>query len=63
MDMHPKGYLLATGPGGVHIFAPDGDHIGVVETGLAIANCTLGDDNGYLYMTSHTMLARIKLLK
>ncbi|MBN2010630.1 SMP-30/gluconolactonase/LRE family protein [candidate division KSB1 bacterium] len=63
MDMHPNGYLFATGPCGVHVFAPNGDHIGVLETDLATANCTLGNDDSYLYMTSHKYLLRIPLKK
>jgi gluconolactonase len=47
MVMHPDGYLFATGPGGVLVFAPNGDHIGILETGVATANCTLNDDNSF----------------
>ena len=33
------------------------------ETGVATANCTLDDDNGFLYITSDMYLLRIPLIK
>ncbi len=57
-----NGYLFATGPGGVIVFTPQGERIGRIETGLAIANCAFGDDGRTLYMTSHKMIARVRLL-
>lgn len=63
MVMHPAGYLFATGPGGVLVFAPDGDHIGILETGQATANCTLDENNGFLYITADMYLLRVPLIK
>jgi gluconolactonase len=57
-----NGYLFATGPGGVIVFTPQGKRVGRIETGTAIANCAFGDDGRTLYMTSHRMLARVRLL-
>jgi gluconolactonase len=57
-----NGHLFATGPGGVIVFTPRGERLGRIETGLAIANCAFGDDGRTLYMTSHKMLARVRLL-
>ena len=37
MKVDAAGNLFATGPGGVHIFAPDGTHLGTFETGEATA--------------------------
>ena len=42
MKIDHNGNLFATGPGGVHIFAPDGKRLGRIETGEATANCRLG---------------------
>lgn len=56
------GHLFATGPGGIIVFTPDGNRLGRIETGSAIANCTFGDDGRTLYMTSHKMLARVRTL-
>ncbi len=56
------GHLVATGPGGVMVISPEGRLLGRVLTGEATANCTVGAD-GYLYMTAHMFLMRIKLMK
>jgi gluconolactonase len=57
-DRH--GNLFATGPGGVHIFAPDGTHLGRIDTGERTANCNWGDDGSTLYITANMYLCRIK---
>ena len=62
MKVADNGYLFATGPGGVIVFAPDGRRLGRIETGAAVANCAFGDDGRTLYMTSNKMLARVRLL-
>jgi gluconolactonase len=38
MKVDEKGNLFATGPGGVHVFAPDGTRLGRIETGVPTAN-------------------------
>ncbi len=57
------GIIFATGPGGVWIFNPEGDHLGIVRTGQATSNCTLGSGGKYLYMTADMYLMRIRLLQ
>jgi gluconolactonase len=55
------GDLWATGPGGVHVFAPDGRELGLVSTGAAISNCAFGGPDGRtLYMTSTHQLAALR---
>lgn len=54
------GELIATGPGGVWVIAADGTPLGRVRTGQRTANCEIGAD-GYLYMTAHMQLMRVKL--
>ena len=44
LKVDQKGNLFATGPGGVHVFAPDGKHLGRIVTGDTTANCGWGDD-------------------
>jgi len=56
------GIIFATGPGGVWILDPEGEHLGLIKTGQATANCTLDSDGNYLYMTADMYLMRIKLL-
>jgi gluconolactonase len=61
MKVDRQGHLFATGPGGVLIFAPDGRHLGTIETGQATSNCAFGDDGSTLYITADTLLLRIRL--
>ncbi|NZA25436.1 SMP-30/gluconolactonase/LRE family protein [Luteimonas sp. SJ-92] len=61
MAVAADGTLFATGPGGVLVFKPDGTRLGRIETGTAVANCTLAEDGRVLYMTSHGFLARVRL--
>ena len=55
------GIIFATGPGGVWILNPEGEHLGIILTGQATSNCTLDDRNRYLYMTADMYLMRIRL--
>jgi gluconolactonase len=61
MKVDASGNLFATGPGGLHIFAPDGTHLGTLETGQATGNCAWGDDGTTLYINADMYLVRIKL--
>jgi len=62
MKVDSEGNLWATGPGGLHVFAPDGTHLGTInpDTGDPVSNCAWGDDGSTLYMTVNHTLARIK---
>lgn len=61
MCLDSEGRLYATGPGGVLVITPDGELIGVIETGTAIANCAFGEDGRTLFLTSNHTLARVRL--
>jgi gluconolactonase len=61
MTIDIEGNIYATGPGGVHIFTPQGEHLGTIATGQATANCTFGQDGSVLFMTADSLLCRIKL--
>ncbi len=61
LKLDARGNLFATGPGGVHVFAPDGTHLGTFATGEATANCGWGDDGSTLYITADMYLGRVKL--
>jgi gluconolactonase len=55
------GNLWATGPGGVHILAPDGRALGLISTGGPVSNCTFGGADGRtLFMTSGSNLAAVR---
>jgi gluconolactonase len=60
MKIDRNGNLFATGPGGVHIFAPDGKRLGRIETGEATANVAWGDDGSTLYITADMYICRVK---
>jgi gluconolactonase len=60
LKVDKDGNLWATGPGGVIVFAPDGTHLGSIETGVPTANCAFGDDGSTLYVTANTALIRVK---
>ncbi len=52
--------VYCCGPGGVHIYAPDGVCLGVIQTAAFCANFTWGDDDFHMfYMTSSNHLYRI----
>jgi gluconolactonase len=60
MKVDKNGNLFATGPGGLHVFTPDGKLLGTLATGVATANCNWGDDGSVLYIAADTNLCRIK---
>ena len=61
MAVDKKGKLFATGPGGVHILTPDGDRLGRIDGGTAIANCAFGEDGRTLFLAASNYLARIRM--
>jgi gluconolactonase len=62
MKVDKNGNLFATGPGGLHVFSPDGKLLGTInpDTGDPVSNCAWGDDGSTLYMTINKTLGRIK---
>lgn len=61
IKLSADGHVFATGPGGVHICTADGTLLGIVQTGKAVANCSIGENGRRLFMTSHDMLAAVPL--
>jgi gluconolactonase len=61
MKVDKNGNIFATGPGGVHVFSPEGKHLGTFDTGVPTANVAWGDDGSTLYITANTALLRVKL--
>ena len=55
------GTVFTSGPGGVLVLSKEGKRLGRISDGKPTANCKFGDDGRTLYMTSHDMLARIRL--
>jgi gluconolactonase len=60
MKVDAKGNLFAAGPGGIHVYAPDGKRLGRIDTGQRTANCNWGEDGSTLYMTADSFLCRIR---
>jgi gluconolactonase len=60
MKVDARGNLFATGPGGVHVYAPDGRLLGRIETGEKTANCAWGDDGSALYLAADMYICRIR---
>ena len=62
MVMLDSGVLLATGPGGVIVFSPDGKHLGTVRTGRPTANVTVGGRDGRdVFITADDLLLEVRL--
>ncbi|WP_366510696.1 SMP-30/gluconolactonase/LRE family protein [Moorena sp. SIO3F7] len=62
MKVDIQGNVYSTGPGGVWIFSPQGDLLGIIETPEAPANLAWGDsDYQTLYITARNSLYRIRL--
>ncbi len=61
MKVHKNGWIFATGPGGVLIFTPEGEHLGTVFTGEATSNCAFNSDFSELFITADDFLLRLKL--
>ncbi len=61
MKVDAEGNVWCCGPGGIHVFDPDGRLLEVVEVPEPIANFTWGDDDyRSLYVTASTSLYRIR---
>ena len=62
MKVHKKGFVFATGPGGIYVFAPDGTLLGRILTGQATANCAFNQDQTALFITADAYLLKLELL-
>ncbi|MBO9624412.1 MAG: SMP-30/gluconolactonase/LRE family protein [Sphingomonas sp.] len=61
LEVGASGHLFASGPGGIHILAPDGRQLGVIAPGKAAANCAFGEDGRTLFITASDSIARVRL--
>ena len=63
MKIDSAGNVYCTGPGGIHVFTPDGICLGVVRVPERTANFAWGDhDCRSLYITASTSVYRIRTL-
>ncbi|MCA0932723.1 SMP-30/gluconolactonase/LRE family protein [Lutimonas saemankumensis] len=61
LEVHPKGFVFATGPGGVLIFNKEGSHLGTLLTGQATSNVAFNGDHSSLFMTANSYVLRLNL--
>ncbi len=61
LKVNKRGIIFATGPGGVFIFNPEGEHLGTISTGQATANCALNEEESTLYMTADMYVVKVDL--
>jgi len=61
MKVAASGHLYASGPGGIHVVAPDGRRLGLISTGKKAANCCFGEDGKTLFITSSDQVFRLRL--
>ncbi len=60
MKVDRDGNVFAAGPGGTHVFAPDGTRLGRIETGVPTGNLAWGGDGSVLYVAAGHWIARIQ---
>jgi gluconolactonase len=61
LALDESGHLYATGPGGVLVIGPNGQHLGTITLDEIPTNVGWGDDGSTLYITAHTSIYRIRL--
>jgi len=55
------GNIFAAAPGGLFVIGPDGTLLGRFDLGTATGNCAWGEDGSTLFITSNSILYRIRL--
>jgi gluconolactonase len=61
MRVDVKGNIFVTGPGGIWVWDPDGNHLGTIVMPESTANLNWGDaDYHTLYITAKTSVYRLK---
>ena len=61
MKCDERGNIWVTGPGGVWVFAPDGEHLGVVEIPESVGNIHWGGSGwNWMFVPASTSLYRFK---
>jgi gluconolactonase len=61
MKVDERGNVWVTGPGGVWVISPEGEHLGVIEVPENVANLAWGgEDYRTLFVTASTSLYRIE---
>lgn len=58
IDRH--GNVFAAGPGGIHIYAPDGTRLGRIETGVPTGNLAWGEEGSTLFIAANHRILRLE---
>ncbi len=61
LKVDQTGHLFATGPGGVLVMTPEGEHLGTIAPDERPANVAWGGGGNVLYMTASTGVYRVEL--
>jgi gluconolactonase len=62
LKINSKGYLFATGPGGIWIFNSSAKAIARIHTGQLTSNCAFSNDGKRLFMTADDYILAVDLL-
>jgi gluconolactonase len=60
LKVDSRGNVFATGPGGIHVFAPDGTRLGRIETGVPTGNLAWGEDGTVLFIAANHVIYRLR---
>lgn len=61
MKVDKHGNLFLTGPGGILVVSPEGEHLGTIGLPLPASNLAFGPGEKHLYVTARTTIVRISL--
>jgi gluconolactonase len=61
MKIAADGTHFQSVPGGMGVFAPDAELLGLIETGFPIANCAFGEDGRTLFLTANDRVLMVRL--
>lgn len=60
LKVDQQGNVFATGPSGVHIFAPDGTRLGRIVTHVPTGNVAWGEDGSVLFIAANHRILRVQ---
>jgi gluconolactonase len=60
LKVDERGNVFAAGPGGVHVFSPDGTRLGRIETGVPTGNLAWGENGSVLYIAANHWILRLR---
>ncbi|MGE0354586.1 MAG: SMP-30/gluconolactonase/LRE family protein [Gemmatimonadales bacterium] len=60
LKVDSRGNVWAAGPGGIHVYAPDGTRLGRIVTGVPTGNLNWGEDGSVLYIAANHRILRVQ---